>query len=193
MQAMLQISQAEVTQPRQAASIGTLFVLGSGLLLYQLTSLVLAPSARELAVAANIPLIEVDELAQPREQGAEFARAHFWAPQRASVRSSEDPRSASAALFSLAPVQTLVRETAVPASSPPAIMTISLHRRVAAPEHRVTAAVVPAANTPAVVPAANPPASDSQQVGQAKPALAPVVASPVQVLDLNEIDSDSGL
>jgi len=50
----------------RALSAGTLLIVGSGLGLYQLTSLVLGPvSTRQLDLSLTIPAVEVQELSQP--------------------------------------------------------------------------------------------------------------------------------
>jgi hypothetical protein len=143
---MLQFGPAELTQPRQAASLGTALVFGAGLVVYQLTSLVLAPqTAREFQVSASIPAVDVEDLAEPVGIGAEFALLQMHAKHR-------QLEAAAAAVNELGIAYSLVRAVVRqpdPAPAPVAAISVGQRKppvRPAVPGQGATGQPAPAIN-----------------------------------------------
>lgn len=85
---------------RRALSAGTLLVFGGGLVLYQMTSLVLGPAgSRQFHLSLSIPTVDQDELSEPITSSVNVALGTLVGPGPAAsvaVRSIAWDRAAGA-------------------------------------------------------------------------------------------------
>jgi hypothetical protein len=82
----------------QVLTTGTVLIVGGGLALYQMTSLVLGPGgSRQLHISLTIPAAEVEERSESWSSGMRFALGTLAGPSRtASARAASVPQAGSA-------------------------------------------------------------------------------------------------